>query len=102
GVDGTIAGIPAHLVPQTSPVVAEDLVRFSRSAQPNVFPAPDIEREVQDNDPAQPANNDTPGVSAAWELVYDAAVRGDAIPPPYHDVKVTDREKLANATQALK
>lgn len=101
GLAGTIAGIPGRLVSRTNPVVVEDLVRFADDEQPNVFPAPQVEREVQESSPGQPANNSTPGTSASWQVVYDRAVRGEAIPPPYHDVKVTDPVKLAKATADL-
>lgn len=101
GLEGTIAGIPGRLVSRSNPVVVEDLVRFADDVQPNVFPAPQIEHEVQESSPGQPADNSTPGTSPSWQVVYDAAVRGEAIPPPYHDVKVTDPEKLARATADL-
>ncbi|HEY4223806.1 MAG TPA: hypothetical protein VGO62_20760 [Myxococcota bacterium] len=101
GLDDAIAGIPGALVPQSNPVVAEDLIRFSNSEQPNVFDAPTIEAEVQASDPAQPRDNHQPGASATWDVVYAASVAGQAIPVPYHDVKVTDPDKLAAATRAL-
>lgn len=101
GLDGVVAGIPGPMLPKTDPVVVEDLIRFTDSVQPNVFNAPLIEREVQET-PGQPVDNSTPGTSPTWELIYDAAVRGEAIPPPYHDVKVTDAAKLQAATTATK
>jgi hypothetical protein len=97
----TVAGIPLELVPDSDPVAVEDLIRFAGSEQPNLFPAPHVEREVQESSPGQPADNRVPGRSSSWDEVYDCAVRGDAIPPPYHDVKITDPAKLAAATQAL-
>jgi hypothetical protein len=100
GLDEEFAGIPGALLPRTDPVAVEDLCRFTDSAQPNVFPSPFVEREVQTANRAQPADNSTPGVSASWDLVYDAAVVGDAIPPPYHDVKTTDAAKLATMSAA--
>ncbi len=100
GLQETFGGIPGALLPRTDPVSVEDLVRFDDDDQPNVFPAPFVEREVQNNNRAQPADNSTPGVSASWDLVYQAAVVGDAIPPPYHDVKITDFAKLASLTAA--
>jgi hypothetical protein len=49
---------------------------------------------------AQPDDNSVPGESATWRDLYDAAKRGDAIAVPYHDVKVTDKDKLAAMTAA--
>lgn len=102
GLEGTVAGVPGRFLARSNPVVVEDLIRFAGSAQPNVFPAPEVEREVMASSPAQPADNGEPGTSAAWQEVYARAVRGEAIPPPYHDVKVTDPDKLASATRALR
>ncbi len=101
GHHASVAGIPGEFVTQTNPVVVEDLVRFSNSEQPNVFDAPVVEAEVQATAPGQPRDNSVPGVSPSWDVVYDAAVRGEAIPPPYHDAKVTDAGKLAGATAAF-
>ncbi|MDP2342623.1 MAG: hypothetical protein Q8O67_16820 [Deltaproteobacteria bacterium] len=100
GLDEEFAGIPGRLLPRTDPVTVEDLVRFSGSEQPNVFPSPFVEREVQTGNRAQPADNSTPGVSPSWDLVYEAAVTGSAIPPPYHDVKTTDAAKLGRMSAA--
>lgn len=101
GTDGTVAGIPGELVRLSDPVVVEDLLRFAGSEQTNVFDAPAIEREVMESNPAQPEDNRVPGRSVTWEAIYDVAVRGDAIPPPYHDVQVTDPDKLEEMTRAL-
>src|SRR5262249_22668951 len=49
-----------------------------------------------------PVMNVPMGKSATWEGLYQAYLAGDAIPPPYHDVKVTDPAKLDAATGAYK
>jgi len=49
---------------------------------------------------AQPSDNSVPGESATWRELYQRAQRGDAIAVPYHDVKVTDPDKLARMTAA--
>ncbi|MBX3160685.1 MAG: hypothetical protein KF773_32260 [Deltaproteobacteria bacterium] len=36
------------------------------------------------------------GTSAAWQEIYDRAVAGLAIPPPYHDVDPTDPAKVGS------
>jgi hypothetical protein len=101
GHDGTIAGIPASAASDTNPVVVEDLVRFTRSEQPNVFDAPTIEAEVAASQPGQPRDNSKHGASAAWDDIYAEAVAGRAIPPPYHDAKVTDAGAVARAAAAF-
>ena len=40
------------------------------------------------------------GRSETWNDLYNEFADGNAIPPPYHDVKVTDPTKLATMTQA--
>jgi hypothetical protein len=37
---------------------------------------------------------------ATWQKLYDNAKAGNDIPPPYHDIKVTDPTKLATMTTA--
>src|SRR5256885_6976157 len=41
------------------------------------------------------------GESSSWLSAYQAAVEGQFIATPYHDVKVTDPVKLANASAAF-
>jgi hypothetical protein len=73
-------------------------------AQPNAFDSAQIEREVEQSAAAdggnQPVDNSVPGQSETWNALYARAKRGQAIPVPYHDVKVTDPDKLAQMTQA--
>ena len=45
-------------------------------------------------------DNSAPGTSAAWNTVFNNFLQGLAIPPPYHDVKVTDPTTIASFTQA--
>jgi cytochrome c553 len=93
--------IPAQQIDSSEPANLEDFVRANGfSNQPNEFPTGNIEREVRTAAPSQPASNQTPGTSPTWQRLYDAATAGQFIPPPYHDVKVTDPAKLAQATQA--
>jgi mono/diheme cytochrome c family protein len=68
--------------------------------QPNVFDSATIESEVNASCPTQPALNTPTGKSATWQAAYDAAVAGQYIAAPYHDVKVTDPTKLAKMTAA--
>lgn len=68
--------------------------------QPNLFPSATIEKELKASAAGQPAVNVPAGKSATWQKLYDGAVRGEFIAPPYHDVKITDPKKLAKMTAA--
>jgi hypothetical protein len=48
----------------------------------------------------QPMDNRIPGSSPTWQEAYERSKRGEFIPVPYHDVKVTDPDKLARMTEA--
>ncbi|HXU73288.1 MAG TPA: hypothetical protein VN947_28410 [Polyangia bacterium] len=97
------AGIPANLLdtPRSDPLVLEALVdNNSVSPQPNEFNTGKIEQQVQASNPAEPALNMPMGQSATWDAIYTYAAGGNAIPVPYHDVKVTDPSKLSSLTTA--
>lgn len=68
--------------------------------QPNEFDSPTIENEVKESAGGQPDVNIPIGKSSTWQALYDKAFTGEFIPPPYHDIKVTDPTKLAYATTA--
>jgi hypothetical protein len=68
--------------------------------QPNEFDSATIEQEVTASAPGQPASNAMPGMSPKWRQTHERSQRGEVIPTPYHDVKVTDPAKLARVTQA--
>lgn len=96
-------GIPAAIIPQADGRALEDLVVGQGfSTQPNQFDTQTIEREVRSSASQQPDVNVPAGRSTTWQRLYDAAARGDAIPPPYHDVKITDPQKLAAASDAYR
>jgi len=48
--------------------------------------------------PQQPNANVPMGWSATWNYLHDQATSGNAIAPPYHDVKITDPDRLAHMT----
>ncbi|MGE0173362.1 MAG: hypothetical protein AB7T49_11265 [Oligoflexales bacterium] len=101
GTDEDLAGIPGALVNASDPANLEDFVRAAGFGdQPNEMRTKDIDEEVVDSNPAQPADNSVPGVSPRWQAQYEQTVNGQFIPMPYHDVKVTDRQKLATMTSA--
>lgn len=99
--DEGYAAIPSVLLGTSNPILVENLVQHSLSSDAS-FPSPRIEEEVQASSPAQPEDNRVPGRSATWEALYERAVAGEIIPPPYHDVKVTDPDKLAEMTAAYR
>lgn len=101
GTDESYGGIPAPLIAKSDPRMLEDFVKGQGfSDQPNVFPSNTIEKEVKASAPGQPIVNVPRGTSATWDALYAGALRGAQIPPPYHDVKVTDATKLLDATAA--
>jgi hypothetical protein len=102
GNDQSYAGIPGPMIAASEPLELERLLRQNGFAtQPNEFQSRRIENEVQNASPLQPEDNSQKGASATWERAYEEFVKGRTIPPPYHDVKVTDPEKLAKMTAAL-
>ena len=99
------AGIPANLLdtPRSDPLVLEALVdNNSVAPQPNEFNTAKIEQQVHQSNPAEPQQNMPMGQSSTWQAIYDFAAGGDAIPVPYHDVKVTDPSKLASLSSAYR
>jgi hypothetical protein len=101
GTDEDYGPIPAALIDQSDP---DQMAAFITAAgfgdQPNAFPSAEIEQQVAAAAPLQPQVNMPMGASASWTAIYDAAASGSAIAAPYHDVKVTDPDKLAEMTAA--
>jgi hypothetical protein len=101
GRDEDYGGIPAPLIDKSDP---GKLAAFLRQAgfgdQPNGFRSAEIESEVAASAPQQPAMNTPPGQSPTWQALYENAVAGRFIATPYHDVKVSDPNKLAHMTSA--
>jgi hypothetical protein len=95
--------IPAALVDQSDPsLLAAVLRQGGYGNQPNAFPSAAIETEVESTCATQPAANLPMGWSPSWATTYENAVSGRFIAAPYHDVKVTDPEKLADASGAYR
>lgn len=100
GTTEAYGGIPANLIDQSSPDLMAAFIQAAGFAeQPNAFPSQAVETEVLQIAPQQPAANLPMGWSAAWETVYQAGATGQAIAAPYHDVKVTDPDRLAVMTE---
>ena len=70
--------------------------------QPNAFDSKQIESEVRRSSKAQPDLNTPVGQSATWQELYSASAAGQFISVPYRDVKVTDPDKLAFASDAYR
>jgi hypothetical protein len=99
------AGIPAALLdtPRSDPLVFEALIDNNTvSPQPNEFQTGRIESEVRQSAPSQPQQNVPAGDSTTWNQIFNRAISGQAIPVPYHDVKVTDPGKLASLADAYR
>ena len=90
--DEDYAGIPGNLIstPRSDPLVLEALIDNNTvSPQPNEFNSAKIEQQIQQQ-----------GFSSTWQQLYNNFASGQDIPPPYHDIKITDPTKLANMTAA--
>ncbi len=92
--DAGIAGIPTTRFGANNPIVVQNLVERTGSVQDNLFPSPVIEAEVQAGAPEQPADNTTVGTSPTWQGLFERARRGEVIPPPFHDIKITDPARV--------
>src|SRR5262249_46167171 len=82
----------------------EDVVKGQGfNDQPNAFDSKQIESEVTDSSGgSQPAVNTPMGRSSTWQAIYQGALSGQFIPVPYHDVKVTDPNKLQYVSDEYK
>jgi hypothetical protein len=104
--DEVYGGMPQALLERCHPGNAAMMVTLSNPLieQPNTFVSEAIEDEVMKSAAllggSQPEDNSVPGDSPTWRRLYDSAERGEAIPPPYFDVKVTDPAKLSAMTEA--
>ncbi len=91
--------IPGALVDKSDPaLMAKFIIAAGFADQPNAFHSAAIEQEVAVRAPRQPAVNIPRGASATWDSTFASATAGKFIPAPYHDVKVTDPDKLAHMT----
>lgn len=95
---------PIDLASSNPGLLSATLRRTGADEQPNEYVSSAILAEVKASAAAkggmQPIDNSVPGESATWQAIYERSLRGEAIPVPYHDVKVTDAAKLARMTQA--
>jgi hypothetical protein len=95
--------IPAAMIDKSDPaLMAAFITKAGFADQPNKFASAAIEAEVVASSPEQPAVNIPRGSSATWQSIYGPAVAGQFIPTPYHDVKITDPDKLAHMTSVYR
>jgi hypothetical protein len=93
--------LPAALVDKADPeLMAKMIKQAGFGDQPNAFPSAKVEGEIALNCPGQPVVNSPRGWSQTWQGVYNVGAAGQAIAAPYHDVKVTDPDKLSKAVTA--
>jgi len=91
-------GIPASIIQSADGRAMEDfVVGQGFGNQPNSFDSKRIESEVLQSSQKQPVMNYPIGKSSTWQSLYEASAAGQFIPVPYHDVKVTDPDKLGFA-----
>lgn len=103
GTNEDYGGIPAAIIGKSDGRALEDLVTGQGfGTQPNGFDSKVIEKEIEESSSKQPEINTPPGQSSTWKQLYQASINGQFIPPPYHDVKVTDPDKLQFATDEYK
>jgi hypothetical protein len=103
--DEPFAGLVGQEIEASQPGVLAAAVFFANEvSQPNLFVSATIEREVMasaaERGGDQPKDNSVPGESETWNAIYERAKRGEVISVPYHDVKITDPDKLADMTAA--
>jgi hypothetical protein len=97
----TYAAIPGELVRQARAGLAAAFVRIAGyENQPGEFPSTQVESEVEVSAPGQPDDNRVRGESSTWRALYEAAQRGATLAVPYHDVKISDPDKLTRMQQA--
>lgn len=85
-------------------VMSSTLFFANPGPQPNAYVSAVINSEITESTASlggnQPDDNSVPGESETWDAIYERARNGEAISVPYHDVKVTDKAKLATMTAA--
>ncbi|HET8936887.1 MAG TPA: hypothetical protein VFN67_25765 [Polyangiales bacterium] len=104
--DEGYAGMKSQQIENTDPTLLPALILARDATYKGAFDSVMIEQEIKANSEAdgggQPIDNRVPGESKTWRAAYEASLNDSALSLPYHDVKVTDPEKLARITEALR
>jgi hypothetical protein len=102
--DEPFAGVPGADIRYSQPGLLAFAIFMASPPQTNLFLSREIQDEVvrsaAEQGGNQPHDNRVAGESETWNAINERANRGEAIPVPYHDVKVTDPDKLAELTRA--
>jgi mono/diheme cytochrome c family protein len=103
--DETYGNMKSEQIADTDPTLLPALILVRDGMYKGSFDSIVIEDEVKRSSAAeggaQPRDNRVPGDSMTWRAAYEASMRGSSLSLPYHDVKVTDTDKLSRATDAL-
>lgn len=103
--DAAYGGMDTEQVRVSDPTLLPTLILSRDATYRGAFDSVRIEQEIKQNSAQnggwQPYDNRVPGVSETWQAAYQNSLQGSALTLPYHDVKVTDPEKLRRATEAL-
>ncbi len=87
------AGVPANRVRNSDPAKLERFIRGAGNGnQPNEFPSRTIEIE----------SGLRGSGGANWSRLYENFVKGNAIAPPFHQIKAYDTNKLKNVATSYK
>jgi hypothetical protein len=102
GDQESYGGVPGVIIQKSDGRALEDLINGQGfgQLQPTKFNSATIEAEVRASQPKEPEINTPAGHSSTWDGLFLASFNGQAIPAPYHDVKVTDPDKLQYVTDA--
>ena len=88
------AGIPGGVLGAGSPILVDNLVKETLSEDIDGEVVPIFESRIIEAEIAET------GISATWQALYDRAVEGEIIPPPFRDIEVTDPNKLTTMSGA--
>jgi cytochrome c553 len=103
--DDPLGGMTSEQVTVTDPTLLPTLILARDGTYKGIFDSVRIEQEIKQNSTAegggQPHDNRIPGESQTWRDAYENSLRGTPLTLPYHDVKVTDPEKLSAVSEAL-
>ena len=98
-------GMDNEQVTASDPTLLPTLILAWDGGYKGTFDSMRIEQEIKQNSAeaggGQPVDNRIPGESETWRAAYENSLLGGALTLPYHDVKVTDADKLGALTEAL-
>ena len=103
--DAAYGGMLSEQVSAADPTLLPTLILARDASYKGAFDSGRIEQEIKqhsaDEGGAQPHDNRIPGESQTWQEAYQQSLLGSVLTLPYHDVKVTDPEKLGALSEAL-